>query len=92
VFGPEVARLSEWMIRSRLVHVLASDSHNLRGRPPILSRALEAMVPWAGEEMARRMVTDIPRALLAGQSPDVPPPEESEPRRRSFLSRWLGGG
>lgn len=89
VFGREVAELSERMIRRRLVHVLASDSHNVRGRPPVLSEALRAVAEMIGDEAARRMVEDVPAALLRGQAPEVASPEEPSPRR-SVWSRWLG--
>jgi protein-tyrosine phosphatase len=88
-FGAETSELAAWMIRRRLVHVLASDSHNLRGRPPILSEALAATAALIGKEAAQRMVQEVPAALLRGEEPDVPPPEEPPPKR-SFLSRWLG--
>jgi hypothetical protein len=72
--------------------VLASDAHNVRGRPPVLSAALEAVIPIVGERRARAMVTDVPQALLEGRTPEVPEVEEVAPRKRSFLSRIFGGG
>ncbi len=88
-FGSETTELSAWMIRRRIVHVLASDSHNVQGRPPVLSDALAATAVLVGEDLARRMVTDIPATLLRGQEPDLPPPEDPPPRRPPFLSRWF---
>ena len=38
-FGRTAQQFSEEVLRKGLVHVLASDSHNLRGRPPVLSEA-----------------------------------------------------
>jgi protein-tyrosine phosphatase len=92
LFGDTARQFTEELLRKGLVHVMASDSHNLRGRAPVLSEALQAIVPLVGEEAARRMCTEIPRALLDGQAPELPPPDPDPPRRRSLLSRWLGRG
>jgi protein-tyrosine phosphatase len=92
VFGKDVAVLSEWMIRRGLVHVLASDSHNTRGRPPILSEARRAVARLVGEDAAGRMVEDVPAALLRGEEPAAPVPEEDPEPRRSIWSRLLRRG
>lgn len=92
-FGSTAQEFSEELLRKGLVHVLASDGHNVGNRPPLLSEALEAMVPLVGERRARAMVGGIPRALLAGQTPVVPPVERTVPRRNlSFLTRWFRRG
>lgn len=90
-FGENVREFSEALLRKRLVHVLASDAHNVHGRPPVLRPALEAAAGFVGESFASRMATDIPAALLRGQEPDVPPPEESA-RKAFFISRWFRRG
>ncbi len=89
VFGPEVRKFSEELLRKGLVHVIASDAHNLRGRPPVLSQAVQAAVPLVGERLAAAMTRDIPRALLDGRRPEVPAVESARGRSRSFLSRWF---
>ena len=48
VFGSEALRCSEELLSRDLVHVPASDAHNVRGRPPIMSTAVEAMLPLIG--------------------------------------------
>jgi len=90
VFGSTAAEFSDELLCKDLVHVLASDAHNLRGRAPVLSRAVEAMTPRVGERRAVAMATDIPRALLDGVTPEIPPVEGPPPRRRSLFSRWFG--
>lgn len=92
VFGQEVADLSAWLIRRRLVHVLASDAHNTRGRPPLLSEARRTVARLVGEEAARRMVEDVPAALLAGRDPEIPLPDDAPDRPKSLWSRWLRRG
>jgi protein-tyrosine phosphatase len=92
LFGSEIEEFSEELARRGLVHVLASDAHNTRGRSPVLSRGVMRVGEWVGPSLAARMVDDIPRAFLEGRDPDVPPPEEPRGRQRSLLSRWLSRG
>jgi protein-tyrosine phosphatase len=47
-----------------LVHFVASDSHGTRNRPPGLRRAYETIAARHSSEMARRLTTDNPRAVL----------------------------
>jgi len=89
-FGSEALRFSEELLRKDLVHVLASDAHNVRGRPPILSEALEAMEPLVGQRRALSMATDVPAALLEGREPEIPPIEGLAARRGSFFGRLFG--
>ncbi len=90
VFGEDVAEFSEELIRKKLVHVVASDAHNVRGRPPILTAALTRIGGFVGADLARRMATEFPEAFLLGKDPNVPPPEDPKPRRSSFLGRLFG--
>jgi len=89
-FGDDVMEFSKELARKRLVHVVASDAHNTRGRPPVLSTSLARLSTWVGEPFARRMVDDIPRAFLAGVDPELPTPEEPAVRKRSFVARLFG--
>ena len=91
-FGEDAQEFSELLLRRGLAHVLASDAHNLRGRPPILSRAVEAVAAIVGAEEARKMVSDRPRALLDGRDPEPPPVLERQASKRSLLSRLFGRG
>lgn len=90
VFGDETRRFSDELLRKGLVHVLASDAHNTRGRPPVLSKALAAMIPLVGEARAAAMTDAAPRALLAGEAPELPPVEGGASRGRAWLGRWFG--
>jgi protein-tyrosine phosphatase len=90
LFGKEVAAFSEELVRKGLVHVLASDAHNVRGRPPLLGEAVARVSTWIGDEAARRLVDEYPRAFLNGVDPDVPPAAEGEGKRRSWASRLFG--
>lgn len=92
-FGSGARQFSEELIRKGLIHVLASDAHNTRGRPPRLMEALEVIAGWIGDDAAGRMVNSTPESLLAGREPDVPALSDTRqaPPKRSFLSRLFGG-
>jgi protein-tyrosine phosphatase len=92
LFGEDVAAFSEELARKRLVHVIASDAHNTRGRPPVMSAAVRELGSWVGDALALRMADDIPKAFLEGRDPDLPPAPEAPPRRRTLRQRLFGRG
>jgi protein-tyrosine phosphatase len=81
IFGSDVEEFSEELARKRLVHVVASDAHNTRGRPPVLSSAMSRLGSWTGDDFARKMADEFPRAFIEGKDPDLPPAPETTPRR-----------
>jgi protein-tyrosine phosphatase len=87
VFGNEALQFSRELLARDLIHVVATDAHNVRGRPPIMSRAIEAISSLVGERRALLMATDAPAALLEGREPELPPAERRTSRRSSFLGR-----
>jgi protein-tyrosine phosphatase len=87
VFGTTAGKYSQELMRKGLVHVIASDGHNVRGRAPRLREAVEAGAALCGEERAEQMVTSIPEALLAGHAPEIAAIEEPVRRKTSFLGR-----
>jgi protein-tyrosine phosphatase len=91
VFGEDVVEFSKELARKRLVHVMASDAHNTRGRPPVLTSALGQLGSWVGDEFAKRMVTDLPKAFVEGVDPELPPPPEPSDKR-SWTSRLFRRG
>ena len=86
-FGEDVRRFTIELLRQGLVHVLASDTHFADGRrSPLLQPGAEAAAEIVGEERARRMVVDAPRAILQGAAVEVlPPVEQAAPRKRRRL-------
>ena len=87
VFGDDVVGFSEELARKRLVHVIASDAHNTRGRPPVISGCLPRLGSWIGDDYAKRMTDEFPRAFIEGRDPDLPPAREEPAPRRSWVSR-----
>jgi len=73
-FGPKIKRVAERLLAHRLIHFIASDTHSVDQRPPLLSPAVREAEKIVGREEAQRMVTEHPRALLEGRRPEVPNP------------------
>ena len=75
---------------NNLVHIIASDAHGALGRPPGLSRAVEAAAKIVGESKALAMVTEVPRAILDNKAlPDWGEPENPL-RHKTWTQRLLG--
>jgi len=87
LFGEDIAVFSEELARKHLVHVIASDAHNTRGRPPVLSSSRAQLGSWIGDDLARRMTDEFPLAFIEGRDPDLPQAEEPEVKRRSWAAR-----
>jgi len=70
------------------VHFVASDAHNVRGRPLKLQPAYDVVREQFGEEMARGLFVDNPLAAFEGRElPYVPEVEDetAQPRRKRFF-------
>jgi protein-tyrosine phosphatase len=70
-FGNTARRYARWMLEERLAHVIASDAHDSRVRPPGLRRSLiaagaEHLEAWLGDE--------APAAIVAGAETVARPP------------------
>lgn len=89
LFGAKARDFALALLNRNLIHVISSDSHDVRYRPPILSAAREVVSRRAGVETARRLLEEIPKAIL--ESRDVEAPEPIEPPRRRGLFRRLAG-
>ncbi len=63
-FGRRPMLDSHRMIEAGLVHFLASDAHDVRRRPPGLRRAFLMIAGRWGDELARRLTIDNPRAVV----------------------------
>jgi protein-tyrosine phosphatase len=63
-FGRRPMQTVHQMIDAGLVHFLASDAHDVRRRPPGLRRACLMIAGRWGEDLARRLSADNPRAVL----------------------------
>jgi protein-tyrosine phosphatase len=67
LWGELVRQSAEWLLRQQAVHVLASDAHDTKQRVPGLSKARAAAATIVGEEIAKALVNDNPRAIVNNQ-------------------------
>lgn len=96
-FGKSARYWSERLLGDGMVHLIASDAHNTSKRNPAMSDALPTLESALGNEEARRLVWDRPRAILDNQDPatvtSVPGLMESAKTNqqpgRSWLKRWI---
>jgi len=69
-FGWGIARFTKKLLREGLIHLMATDAHNLTGRPPVMGDALKKLSKMVGENRARNMVETLPERIIRGQPPD----------------------
>ena len=65
-FGRRAQRTAFALLEADLVHFLASDAHSPEWRPPGLERAFGEICRRWGDDTARRLTTENPRAVLQG--------------------------
>ena len=66
-WGEAAWRTAEWLLKRDAVHVLATDAHDTKRRPPLLSTARDAAAEICGEHVARALVDENPRAIIHGK-------------------------
>ena len=67
-WGQKVVRAAEWLLERDAVHVLATDAHDTKHRTPALSAAREKVAKVYGDDVAKALVDDNPRAVINGQA------------------------
>src|SRR4029079_17858109 len=78
-FGRNARYWAERLLDEGKVHLLATDAHDLKSRPPRLSRGREFASKRVGDIEAEHLVVTRPRGILS----DVPPSELPHPGLRS---------
>lgn len=63
--GPEVMVLARHWLAQGLYHIIASDTHSVKRRPPKLAQAFEYVKQSLGEEQAQELCVNHPAALSA---------------------------
>lgn len=90
-FGPKPKSSALDLVRKNLAHIVASDAHAMKWRPPSMRRAYDVLVKEFGKETADRLCIHNPRAIFLGEF--LPPQPElvgSYSGKRGFLGRFLG--
>ncbi|HWY17306.1 MAG TPA: CpsB/CapC family capsule biosynthesis tyrosine phosphatase [Solirubrobacteraceae bacterium] len=92
-FGGSVRRFAISLFEQGMVHNVASDMHNVRSRPPGISehlRAAAATLPGL-IELERWLTQEVPAAVIAGRSVELPPRLERVRRTGFGLGRIVRG-
>jgi protein-tyrosine phosphatase len=90
-FGQRARRLSEMWLDQNLIHFFASDAHDTKYRPPLLSVCYEKLAAARGETEAERIMKRNPEAVIQGKPlPAGPQPARSEARKRGFFAFLRG--
>lgn len=89
IFGPRARYWGERFVGEGYTHILATDAHSAGRRSPVLSEAAHIAARMVGEQEARRMVVERPRAILDNLPPSHFPLPAPSTRKPSFLGKWL---
>lgn len=87
-FGRRAQHFSELWLDHNLIHFFASDAHDVKYRPPILSACYDRVVEEKGQEVADLLHQKNPEAVIQGR----PLPPGLEPLEPGFIKRkrsWL---
>lgn len=68
-FGRQPRYWAERMLDEGLVHLLASDAHDVHNRPPVLSAGRHAVARRLGEREATNLVSTRPRGVIKNEAP-----------------------
>jgi protein-tyrosine phosphatase len=86
-FGERARRLCEMWLERNLVHFFASDAHDTKYRPPLLSVCYERLAAAKGESEAERIMRRNPEAIIQGRAlPPSPAPLAPKAAKRRWFS------
>lgn len=69
LFGNSALTTAQRLLDASLVHVVATDSHNLKHRPPILAQARQTLASKYGAAAADSLTFGVPGMIAMGKSP-----------------------
>ncbi|HYH01226.1 MAG TPA: CpsB/CapC family capsule biosynthesis tyrosine phosphatase [Terriglobales bacterium] len=76
-WGKAAKNVSKWLLERRAVHIIASDGHDTKHRPPKMSEARKVVAEWADQETARMLFEENPRAIVCSEPlPYFPQPDQ----------------
>ena len=85
-WGSKARKFSETLIAENLVHVFASDGHDLEHRPARMDEAFALVKSQWGEARAQRLFVENPQAVIDGAP--LPEPVEITRRRKAWYQIW----
>lgn len=83
-FGKQAKEFAEELMKRGLVHFVASDAHDCKHRPPSLREAYQHVARKWGEQRARQLCVENPRAALHGEGIEIEEVEEPGPPRKWY--------
>ena len=96
-FGPTAQYWGERLLDEGWVHILATDSHGVKRRPPLLAEGQRAAERWVGKEEAVHLVWTRPKGILDNIEPDRMPKLLDSVSSvswmqslKAMLSKWVG--
>lgn len=66
-WGEMAWQTAQWLLKRDAVHFLASDAHDTKRRPPVMSEARNAVAELCGKDVADALVNANPQAVISGQ-------------------------
>jgi protein-tyrosine phosphatase len=87
-FGSRPKRFAEQWLAKNWIHVFASDAHDVKYRPPILSHCRKKVAQAQGEEAAARLLEKNPEAIINGK-PLPPGPPPVDPAQARAKKGWF---
>lgn len=87
-FGHEAQRFAEQLLGRNLLHFFASDAHDAKYRPPVLSPCYQKVVATRGKAMADLLLKRNPEAVIKGL-PLPPGPLPLAPDAGKKKRGWL---
>lgn len=96
-FGSAAQYWGERLLDEGWVHILATDSHGIDRRPPLLAEGRRAAERWIGTDESHHLVETRPQGILSNEEPDRLPAipgllsalMPAHPRE-SWFKRWFG--
>jgi protein-tyrosine phosphatase len=87
-FGEDARYWGERMLDEGRVHILATDAHSNKRRPPLLTEGREAAARWVGKEEATHLAVTRPQGIMQNTRPEALPPLPQTGKGNK--TGWLG--
>ena len=85
-FGRHAQSAAVALVDASLAHIVASDGHDLKERPPVLAPGFDFVVDRWGKDTAQALFVDRPGAVVGGEPIELPGPRHSH--RKKWWSFW----